>query len=125
MKTLKIILLTILFVPLTLSAQTDTTKKKYSYVVCAEFKKDCKPGHIITNQQKAIADTTVAFLSGKIVDNKNEGVPFATITLTNNVSKTKHSCATDLSGNYKLTLIAGQYTFKTVEFGFIPFTIDS
>jgi len=125
MKTLKIILLIILFVPLTSFSQTDTTKKKYSYVVCDEFKKDCKSGNIITNKQTAIADTIVAFLSGKVVDNKNEGLPFATITLTNNISKTKNSCTTDLSGNYKLTLNAGQYTFKTVAFCFIPFTFDS
>jgi hypothetical protein len=112
-----------LFFPLFMMGQTDTVKGKYHYVICDESKPHAEQGHVLENFRNQI-DTTLNFLSGKIVDFKNEGIPFATVKLFGNGKML--SCQTDLDGNYKFKFIpGGKYSMSVLSFGYKTFTVDS
>jgi hypothetical protein len=95
------------------------TAKVYEYEICVF--KNAKPGRIIKNQTIGIADTTVAYISGRVYE-KQDSIPFANISLTNS-SGQKFGTQTDINGNYKLCIPKGKYSFLIQYIGHNDFII--
>ena len=123
MKRVRNILLLFLL-PLFALGQTDSVRGKFHYVVCAESKPHAEQGRILKNSVEIQIDTTLNFLFGKIVDFKNQPIPFATVRLRGD--RVMLSCQTDLNGKYSFgNLNGGKYSMTVLHFGYFAFTVDS
>jgi len=97
-----------------------TARGQYTYEVCVEHPSDTS--RIVKNELLGIADTTVAFLSGQIVDNEtNEPLCFANVILTNQRTNEKFGTATDENGTYTVTVPADQYELEINYIGYSTF----
>lgn len=101
-------------------AQHDTLKQNGSYIICLDHKSDCKPGSVTDNERLAIADTSLALVSGLIVNAQNEGIPFAELSFTDIQSGSIITCTTNPGGIYKTWIRAGKYHVTAACFRYKP-----
>ena len=88
-----------------------TTKGQYTYEICVQKPSDTSK--IIKNEVIGIADTTVAFLSGQVIDKKtNETLLYVNFSLTNIETKKVYGIATKEKGEYSITVPAGNYLLE-------------
>lgn len=97
------------------------TSKGFDYEICV-FKK-ARPGRIIKNKKVGSADTSVAFVKGRVFE-KQEPVAFAIVTFTNSSGKVKGTIA-DGHGYYKIGLNKGEYSVGFSDAGSNNMHIDT
>jgi len=97
------------------------TSKKYTCEICV-FKKG-KPGHILKNERTGVADTIVAFVSGK-VQSMDGAVPFANISFTNPQGKVAGT-STDIHGHYSIILNSNTYAVRFFALDYSELNIKS
>lgn len=103
-------LLTISFV-LTLALSCSTTKGPYTYEICVRH--DADTSKIVSDEMIGIADTTVAFLSGQVIDLKTkETLRFANVSLKDVKTEKVYGQATDSLGYFSITVPASNYDFE-------------
>ncbi len=94
--------------------------KKYEYEICVF--KEAKPGHIIINRQRGIADTTVALVWGQVLE-RAEPIQFVNVSFTDSQAQIK-GAITDANGNYRIHLQKGTYIVKFQYIANNTITID-
>lgn len=98
-----------------------TTKGQYTYEICVQKPSDTSK--IIKNEVIGIADTTVAFLSGQVIDKKtNEPLLYVNFSLTNIETKKVYGIATKEKGEYSITVPAGNYLLEVKYVGYSDLT---
>ena len=94
--------------------------KEYEYKVCV-YKKG-KAGQVVKNHTIGIGDTTIAFISGHVLE-KKEPVPFVNISFTNS-SGQKVGAISDSDGYYKIHLKKDVYEISYQYVGYKEFIIE-
>lgn len=116
----------LLLVGCTSSRAQEPKPKEYVYEYpCSTWQ---EPARIITNRPVGRADTTLALLSGQIVNfNKSEyGETYPTyIIAEENAAAKKIVALTDKTGAYRLYVPSGTYRVKFSSMGFSPLVIDT
>lgn len=98
-----------------------TTKGQYTYQICVQKSSD--PSKIIKNEVIGIADTTVAFLSGQVIDKEtNKPLLYANVSLTNIEIKKVYGMTTKEKGEYSITVPAGNYLLEVKYVGYSDLT---
>lgn len=103
--------------------QTDTTKRKYEYELCVYHRPKEKPT-VLKNERIGIGDTTIAFISGTILDYKGQSLGFAVLYLMSLTDSSKHATFTDSLGNFQLHLPIDKYKLTALSVGYSSLTID-
>jgi hypothetical protein len=67
---------------------------------------------MLENKTLGIADTTLAYITGQIIDNEHRGVYYADIIITNVTNKDSSSFQTDSLGYFKFYIRAGDYSLQ-------------
>lgn len=93
--------------------------KEYEYKIYV-YKKG-KTGQVIKNRTTGIGDTTIAFVSGQVLE-KNEPVPFVNVSFTNS-SGQKSGAISDIDGYYKIHLKKDIYEISYQNVGYNEFNI--
>lgn len=87
-------------------------KGPYVYEVCVREPSD--PSKVISNTTIGFADTTIASLSGTVVDQSlKDFTPFVSVSLQNVKTGEVYNDITDTSGHFSLQVPAGNYNLKT------------
>lgn len=110
----------------TSSRAQEPKPKEYVYEYpCSPWQ---EPARIVTNRPVGRADTTLALLSGQIVNfNKSEyGETYPTYIIAEKDTSVKKIVAlTDKTGAYRLYVPSGTYRVKFSSMGFSPLVIDA
>lgn len=97
-----------------------TKKGPYTYEVCVIEKADSS--FILKNEVLGIADTTIAFFYGRILDiESKEPIAYANVILTNTKEELIYGQITDSLGNYSISAIATDYEFSVKCVGYTSF----
>lgn len=88
-----------------------TTKEQYTYEVCVE--KESEESEIIKNELIGIADTTIAYLSGQIVNKETKApLTYSAVTLTSERTGGTFGRSTDTNGMYSIRVPADEYKLQ-------------
>jgi len=75
---------------------------------------------ITVNKQIGIADTTISFLSGKIIENRtHKPIQYCKILLTNIKTNEKVGKITDFNGKFSFTVLADKYYISFNHFDYL------
>jgi hypothetical protein len=113
-----------LVLPFLSLGQEDNSKKKYEYEICI-YHKENEHSQILENKLIGIADTTIAFVSGTILDYKEEPLSFSGTFFIDMLDNKKHFIIADSLGKYKISLPAGRYTLECVSVGYMSLKIEN
>lgn len=90
-----------------------------TFQICREMKPNCKPGKLVTNERTGIADTTVVYIDGYVIDITGKKLQSSFYTFINQNTKDKWLSCTDSTGRLKISGIeSGTYTLKVKCFGY-------
>ncbi|MBN8692628.1 MAG: carboxypeptidase regulatory-like domain-containing protein [Bacteroidetes bacterium] len=106
-------------------SQTRLSNPPTTITVCAEMKKNCKTGKIITNEKYGIGEKTVVYLEGQFTDITEKKLGYTIFTLIGEGSKNKHMTLTDSLGHFKLVVEPGVYTLSVNAFGYPDLVVNN
>ncbi len=96
-----------------------TTIGPYTYEICV--RNDAAISKIVSNEIIGIADTTVAFISGQVIDLKTkETLRFVNVILIDTKTKKVYGQSTDSLGQFSIMIPASNYDFKVNYIGYTP-----
>ncbi len=113
--------LIVISVFLIIGLNCSTVKAQYTYEICVQ--QDSETSEVIKNEIIGVADTTVAFLSGQVIDKETkEPLLYANVSLTDRNSKKVYGIATNKNGEYEIIAPAGNYLFVINYVGYSDLT---
>jgi hypothetical protein len=112
-----------LVLPFVSLGQEDNSKKKYEYEICI-YHKENEHSQILENKLIGIADTTIAFVSGTIVDYKNEPIGFSIIYFESVLDSTKYGGLCDSLGKYSIKIPSGKYLLKSKSVSYLDLVVN-
>lgn len=128
MRTPTIILLTLAILRLSsqtvtphdpLSTRTETVVGTSTQMVCHHMKSKCKSGKLLSNERTGIADTSVVFIDGSIVDMTGKKLAGTFFKFINQKTKESSVLVSDSTGRMRISgFDAGTYTLKLTTFGY-------
>lgn len=115
-------LLTITII-LTLGLSCSTTKKPFTYEICV--RKAADTSKIVKNEMIGIADTTIAFLSGQVIDlETKETLFYANVSLKDKKTEKVYGQVTDSLGHFSIVVPSSDYKFEVNYVGYTSIKQD-
>lgn len=95
-------------------------KAQYTYQICVKQPSDTSK--IIKNEIIGFTDTTLAVLSGQVIDETKKELQYVNVMLTNTKNKKIYGQSSNEKGEYEISIPPGKYLLKISYIGYSDLT---